>query len=50
MTNLINKELLEQIKPLLKDDSSSVRDSVIDVLGEIVALVQITFKTKQKGE
>ncbi len=48
--SLVNQTLLEQMIPLLRDKYWEVRDSVIDVLGEIMALVQITFKTKQKGE
>ncbi len=46
MTNLINKELLEQIKPLLKDDSSSVRDSASNALGSIVELLKLNQKGK----
>ena len=46
MSNLIK---LEQIILLLKDDEWRVRDSAIDVLGEIMALVQITFKTKDNS-
>ena len=36
MNELTNKELLEQIKPLLKDDNYDVRYSAIDALRSIL--------------